>query len=225
MRRYLQLVVVLAIFFSAVLFRHLREPSKEPSPGGGQTSAGSQASLSLSPFPQPEATQTAAPYVTATPTPQPVSTVAVPPIGNATAATPGPVAEVTPTSPAALKPTPTSLVTPEPTLSPAVAKLPSLFDGSVFKDGAFTGASLRTHYGEMQVTVVIQSGVIEDVIILGFLDATPTSVNISTRVLPTLVAEAITKQDWDVDIISGATLTTVAFKRAMVYALRQAEAG
>ncbi len=92
-------------------------------------------------------------------------------------------------------------------------------------DGAFTGKPSRMNYGELQVTVVMHSGRIEDVLILEFPDRTPTSVKMSERILPGLTAEALAKQDWNVDIISGATQTTIAFQRAMVYALRQSEQG
>jgi uncharacterized protein with FMN-binding domain len=106
---------------------------------------------------------------------------------------------------------------------PRATTWPSLFEGSVFADGAFTSRPVRTSYGDLQVRIVMQSGLIEEVQIVGFPDRTPTSTRMSFDVLPVLTAQAVDKQDWDVDVISGATQTSVAFQRAMVYALREAE--
>ncbi|GEM_PF-3562959 len=219
MRKYLQLVVVLAVFFSVVLVRHLREPAGQPFPREISASAvGAHAILSPSPSPQPTATQAATP-AEIPPTPQPTPTVSTAAAVSVTPTTTDEATEATPT------PTATPTAIPAPTPGPALAHWPRLFEGSVFKDGAFTGQPSRMSYGELQVTLVMHSGRIEDVLILEFPDRTPTSAKMSERVLPGLIAEALAKQDWDVDIISGATQTTVAFQRAMIYALRQSEKG
>ncbi len=102
-------------------------------------------------------------------------------------------------------------------------KWPSLFQGAVFADGPTTGRVVRTSYGDMQVRIVMKSGRIDAVEVLQLPDRTSTSEKISRDALQVLTPLAIEKQDWDVDVISGATQTSVAFQRAMVYALRAAE--
>lgn len=215
MRKYLQLIVVLAIFFSAVLVRHLREPAEQPSLGEGSAIHAPASPLAS---PQPTATQTMAPAETST-TPQLTPTVATALAVGTTAIVTGQTTEATPT------PTATPTTTPTLTPRPTVTTWPYLFEGSVFKDGAFTGKPDRMTYGDLQVTVVMRGGRIEDVLLIEIPARTPTSEKMSEEMLPRLVAQALTKQDWDVDTISGATQTTIAFKRAMVYALRQAEQG
>jgi uncharacterized protein with FMN-binding domain len=71
----------------------------------------------------------------------------------------------------------------------------------------------------------MQKGWIEDVLIVQFPNWSSTAERKSAEVLPVLVAEALEEQDWDVDVISGATQTVEGFQRAMVYALRQSAQG
>jgi uncharacterized protein with FMN-binding domain len=129
-----------------------------------------------------------------------------------TTSTPIPTSTATPTAPAEIS---------KPELH--ATTWPSLFQGSVFADGSFTSQAVRTNYGGLQVRIVMQKGRIEEVQVLEFPDRTSTSSRMSFEVLPALTAQSVARQDWDVDVISGATQTSIAFQRAMVYALRAAE--
>jgi uncharacterized protein with FMN-binding domain len=104
-----------------------------------------------------------------------------------------------------------------------VRKSPTFFDAGAFKDGSFTGKAIYTKYGTMQVQVVIKDGQILEVVPLQEPRATPTSSRIADELLPVWISEAVEIQDWDVDGVSGATITWEGFKKAMVYALRAAE--
>lgn len=194
MRKYLQLVVVLTIFFSVVFIRNIREPAKQSLLGKASASANNAPAAG-------------------TPTPEPAPTVVITPIVDL-----GPV----PMSPAAgVTPVPTT--TAEQTPVPSPHKWPYLFEGSVFRDGAFTGKPSRMNYGELQIQLVMQGGSIEDIVIVEYPYGTPTSERLSGELIPRMVAQARAIQDWDVDAVSGATQTVQAFKRAMVYALRESE--
>lgn len=237
MRKYLQLTVVMVAFFTVVIFRHLREPESNPALGSTRSDAGGpQPSLSPTSVFTPQATAT----LIAVPTPVRPSFAASPTASPTPrpdpAATPVPVFEATSTPTSAPTHTPTPILTPSPapTAAPTASPLaasprprattwPSLFQGSVFADGSFTSRPVRTNYGDVQVRIVMQSGLIEEVQIVEFPDRTPTSARMSIDVLPVLTGQTVAKQDWDVDVVSGATQTSIAFQRAMVYALRAAE--
>lgn len=102
-------------------------------------------------------------------------------------------------------------------------KAPTYFGNATFRDGEFTGKAIRTQYGTMQVQVVMKNGRIVDVLPLQEPRATSRSSEIADELIPAWVVEAIVIQDWDVDRVSGATVTWEGFKKAMVYALRAAE--
>ncbi|MBI4313147.1 MAG: FMN-binding protein [Chloroflexi bacterium] len=203
MRKYLQLAVVFIIFFSAVFFRHVTEAEPRPfqrasSPDGGA--------------PRAMPTPTVPPAQTPTPAPALPAAATVPPTATATPTeTPLP-------SPTATVPT----IITEATTS-AVKTWPTLFVDSVFNDGAFTGKPARTTYGNLQVQVVMHDGKIEDILTPEYPVRTPTSEKMSREIIPQLRAQALALQDWDVDVVSGATQTSQAFKKAMVYSLRESE--
>lgn len=143
------------------------------------------------------ATPTAATRRTATPPRQTVST-----------------ATATPTA----KPEePTS--TPEPTATPEPTEEPN---DSPYDDGTFTGDTADSRWGELFVEVVIEDGEIVDVHVPLYPDHRDRSVRIDERALPRLIEEAIEQQSAEVDIVSGATDTSVAFIESMESALGSA---
>jgi uncharacterized protein with FMN-binding domain len=162
----------------------------------------------------PESTRTLPPALKYLPTPIPVPT-------STPSATPPPVQAATPAAtPQPGEPTPAPTATAVVKL---VRKKPTYFDNSTFRDGTFTSKLVYTNYGTIQVRVVIKEGRIVDVSVPEVPEATPTSIEISGWSLPVMVAEAIAIEDWNVDRVSGATVTWQGFKKAMVLALRSAE--
>ncbi len=193
MRRYLQLVIVLIIFFSAVFLRHITETERRAFPGASLAGDGE-------------------PRVSPTPTSTPQPTPTLPPAATAT-----------PTETAQPAP-PATVVTAVPVAATSAVKTwPTFFVDSVFNDGAFTGKPARTTYGNLQVQVVMHSGRIEDILCVEYPLSNATSERMSNEFIPQLKLQALALQDWDVDVVSGATQTSQAFQRAMVYALRVAE--
>jgi uncharacterized protein with FMN-binding domain len=90
-----------------------------------------------------------------------------------------------------------------------------------YLDGTYTGDPVKTHYGDVQVQVVVEEGAMADVQFLAY----PTgheSDQINAYAAPMLAQEAIESQSANVDAISGATMTSEAFVESLGAALDQA---
>ncbi len=103
---------------------------------------------------------------------------------------------------------------PTPTPQPPIA--------SSYKDGTYTGPSVNAFWGEVQVQVIISSGRIKSVRFLSYPSDRRTSVTINSFAVPYLQSEAIQAQSANVDVISGATLTSEAFMISLQSALDNA---
>jgi len=91
-----------------------------------------------------------------------------------------------------------------------------------YKDGTYIGPSVDAYYGNVQVQVSIQGGKISDVTFLDFPHDRRTSQEINAQATPWLQQEAIQAQSANVDLISGATLTSEAFVQSLQTALQSA---
>jgi len=126
-----------------------------------------------------------------------------------------------------------------PTAVPTLQRLPTAFrratitpqiilptatpeNVSVYRDGTFTGQSEDAYFGLVQVQATIQGGKITDVEFLDYPRDRRTSQRINSIAVPYLQQEAIQAQSANVDIISGATLTSEAFIRSLDGALKKA---
>lgn len=133
---------------------------------------------------------------TATITPQAAGTTG----GSAS----GPAPSAAPTAPGA---TPT----PTPTTPTATST-----------DGTYTGSSVNTQFGSVQVQLTVSGGKITDVTALHLTDADGRSVQISNRAAPVLHDEVLASQSANVSNVSGATYTTQAYLSSVQSALDQA---
>lgn len=95
--------------------------------------------------------------------------------------------------------------------------------GTVYKDGSFTGSIADAFYGNIQVKAVITGGKITDVVFLQYPNDRRTSVEINTQAMPLLKSEAIFAQSGNVDIVSGATDSSNAFRQSLQSALSLAQ--
>jgi uncharacterized protein with FMN-binding domain len=105
--------------------------------------------------------------------------------------------------------------------SPVTATTVSAATSGGYVDGTYTGDSVGTSRGAVQVKVVVESGALTDVQFLAY----PTgheSDGINSQATPILVQEAIEAQSADVDVVSGATMTSEAFMESLDSALSQA---
>jgi len=91
-----------------------------------------------------------------------------------------------------------------------------------YKNGTFTGPVANAYYGNVQVQVVIQNGKIVNVQFLDYPHDRRTSQMINNQAMPWLTQEAIQAQSANVNIISGATLTSEAFANSLQSALSSA---
>lgn len=95
---------------------------------------------------------------------------------------------------------------------------------SHYKDGTYTGSVANAYYGNVQVETTVQGGKITDVRFLQYPNDNPNSQSINSQATPYLRQEAIQAQGAQVDIITGATLTSQAFTESLSAALTKAQA-
>lgn len=109
----------------------------------------------------------------------------------------------------------TGSATPGASSAPSPAAAPA-------SDGTWTGQSVQTRFGPVQVQVTISGGSITDVTALQLTDADGRSVQISNRAAPILRQEVLASQSANVSNVSGATYTSQAYLGSLQSALDQA---
>jgi len=138
-------------------------------------------------------------------------------------------ANVSAASPAATAPSTTTVNSPStapsantatsPSLAPTATQPPTSTQATGYKNGTFTGPVADAYYGNVQVQVVIQNGKITDVKFLDYPHDRRTSAEINAQAMPWLTQEAVQAQSANINIISGATLTSQAFANSLQAAL------
>lgn len=134
------------------------------------------------------------------------------------------------TDPSTSQTTPTTtkpITTPPQTPTKAPVKVPTpppvTTPKNKYKDGSFTGSVADAYYGNIQIKITISSGKITDVVFLQYPNDRSTSREINGQAMPYLKAEAIQAQSANVDIVSGATDSSQAFRISLASALAQAK--
>ena len=94
---------------------------------------------------------------------------------------------------------------------------------TAYKNGTYTGPQIDAYYGMVQVEAIVQNGKIADVQFLEYPSDRRTSQRINSIAMPYLQQEAVQAQTANVDIISGATLTSQAFIMSLQSALSSAK--
>ena len=89
--------------------------------------------------------------------------------------------------------------------------------GTTLKDGSYTGVG-TSRRGDVQVSLSIQGGRIANVNITGATTQYP------TRWISGLPGEVVSRQSPQIDIVSGATYSSLAFRGAVQQALQRAQA-
>ncbi len=107
--------------------------------------------------------------------------------------------------------------------APAPTPTPAPKPQGLYRDGTYTGSQADAYYGIVQVQADIQNGKIANVTFLQYPNTHSTSVYINSQAMPYLTQEAIQIQNANVDIISGATDTSLAFQQSLASALAQAK--
>ncbi len=114
---------------------------------------------------------------------------------------------------------PTSTVPPTSTPAPTATAA----QNGQYKDGTYTGPTVNVFYGDVQVQVVVQNGQVADVQFLQYPQDRRTSRYINSFAVPALKQEAVQAQSANVNLISGATLTSEGFYRSLQMALSKAQ--
>lgn len=92
-----------------------------------------------------------------------------------------------------------------------------------YKNGTYRGSVVDAYYGNIQVQVQITGGRITDVTFLQYPNDNGTSRFINSQAMPMLKSEAIQAQNAQVNIISGASDSSMAFQQSLADALSQAK--
>jgi len=95
---------------------------------------------------------------------------------------------------------------------------------SRYADGTYTGPIVNAFYGLVQVRVTVHGGDVVRIEALRYPSDRRVSVRINRQALPMLRDEVISAQSANVDIVSGATLTSRGFIASLGAALQQARA-
>ncbi len=90
-------------------------------------------------------------------------------------------------------------------------------------DGNYVGAREYAYYGYVQVAVVVQNGQIANVKVLEHPNDNGTSRYINSIAMPYLVQEAVQAQSQNINLISGATLSSMAFVKSLGTAISKAQ--
>lgn len=85
-----------------------------------------------------------------------------------------------------------------------------------------TGAAAQTRYGPVQVQIVTDGSTISDVQVTQYPDSDRRDQQINSYALPILIDETIKAQSASVDMVSGATFTSMGYQESLQSALDQA---
>jgi len=92
------------------------------------------------------------------------------------------------------------------------------------KSGTFTGKREYAYYGYVKVQAIIQNGALSDIKVVEYPSDNGRSRYINGIALPYLIQESVDANSYKVDLISGATFTSVAFVRSLQEAMKAAGA-
>lgn len=88
--------------------------------------------------------------------------------------------------------------------------------------GTVTGTSAATRWGPVQVRLTVDGGRITDVAVIRYPDENGRDRSINARAIPVLVSETLDAQSADIDMVSGATVTSEGYLESLQSALDEA---
>jgi len=110
---------------------------------------------------------------------------------------------------------PTQVVMPPPLAESSTHKIH-------YADGVYNGPTVNVYYGLVSVQATVKNGSIVDVQFLQYPNDRRTSIRINSFAMPYLQQETIQAQTANVNLISGATLTSEGFVMSLDAALKSA---
>lgn len=88
--------------------------------------------------------------------------------------------------------------------------------------GTVTGPSVDTRWGPVQVAITTSSGKVTAVNVVEYPNNNPKDQEINSYALPVLVQETLDAQSADIDMVSGATVTSDGYLQSLQAALDEA---
>lgn len=88
--------------------------------------------------------------------------------------------------------------------------------------GTFTGAAVPNGHGDVQVQITVADGAVVEAEAIQYPTSDPRARQVNTRAIPILDEEAIGATSGDIDMVSGATLTSNAYRESLQDALDRA---
>ena len=85
-----------------------------------------------------------------------------------------------------------------------------------------TGDVAQTQWGPVQVALTVSAGQVTDVQVVQYPSGNPKDEQINGYALPVLIQETLDAQSADVDMVRGATVTSVGYQQSLQSALDQA---
>jgi uncharacterized protein with FMN-binding domain len=85
-----------------------------------------------------------------------------------------------------------------------------------------TGSSVSTRWGPVQVEITVDNGTITDVTVVDYPTENGKDRQINARAIPMLVQETLDAQSADIDMVSGATVTSDGYVESLQAALDEA---
>jgi uncharacterized protein with FMN-binding domain len=85
-----------------------------------------------------------------------------------------------------------------------------------------TGTVAQTQWGPVQVQLVVEDGTITSVKVLQYPSGNPRDTEINSYALPVLIKETTDQQSANIDMVSGATVTSNGYLQSLQSALDQA---
>jgi uncharacterized protein with FMN-binding domain len=90
------------------------------------------------------------------------------------------------------------------------------------RSGTVTGSVAQTQWGPVQVQLSVSDGTITDVGILQYPSGNSRDLQINQYALPVLIQETLDQQSAQIDMVSGATVTSMGYVESLQAALDEA---
>jgi uncharacterized protein with FMN-binding domain len=116
----------------------------------------------------------------------------------------------------------TGTVVAAPGTGTTTAPAPATSGSTAGTGRTYTGAAAQTHWGTVQVSITVTDGKITDVTVPLYPSGNDKDQRINARALPILTQNTLTNQNADIDMISGATVTSDGYVQSLQSALDQA---
>src|SRR6188472_4413477 len=94
--------------------------------------------------------------------------------------------------------------------------------GNSNSSSTVTGDVAQTRWGPVQVELTVKAGSITEVRVLQYPTGNSTDEQIHSHALPVLIQETLDSQSANIDMVSGATVTSVGYQQSLQSALDQA---